>query len=93
MAAKYLKSLTTGVVLPYNEPALKNANMRLMEPAECEAYEQSLNKGSAAAPKPAPEPAPEPEPVVEEVAVVEEEPVVEEPFTDVEGVLGALEVE
>jgi hypothetical protein len=42
MAAKYLKSLVTGVVLPYNEPALKSADIRLMEPAECEEYEASL---------------------------------------------------
>lgn len=50
MAGKYLKSLVTGVVLPYNEPALKCADLRLMEPAECEEYEASLKPASA--PKP-----------------------------------------
>jgi hypothetical protein len=48
--AQYLKSLVTGVVLPYNEPALKCADIRLMEPAECEEYEASL--GSTADPSP-----------------------------------------
>jgi len=53
MAGKYLKSLTTGVVLPFNEPALKSADIRLMEPAECEEYEASLGINAAPAPKPA----------------------------------------
>ena len=91
--AQYLKSLVTGVVLPYNEPALKCADIRLMEPAECEEYEASL--GSTADPSPdAVEVTPTAEveePVVEEPVVGEH--VVEDFDPDVEGVLGALEID
>ena len=97
MAAKYLKSLTTGVVLPYVEAALKSAEIRLMEPAECAEYEKTLAGGG---PKVA-----EPEPVFDEVVIKppkpktkakakpKPEPVAEEPAADeksVDEVLAAL---
>lgn len=53
MAGKYLKSLVSGVVLPFNEAALKCADLRLMEPAECEEYEASMGINAAPPPKPA----------------------------------------
>jgi hypothetical protein len=83
MAAKYLKSLTTGVVFGFNEAALKNAEMRLMDPAECEEYERSLGT-PVAKPEPTPEVAPEPAP---------EEPVAEDTSLDVDEVVAALKVD
>ena len=101
--ARYLKSLVTGVVLPYNTAALKSADVRQMSASECAEYEASIGKTSAPAPD-AVEVTTTPvveEPVVEEPVV--EEPVVTEPEVgehivedfdpDVAGVLGALEVE
>ncbi len=86
--ARYLRSQTTGVVLPYNEKLLKRANVELMTPEECSQYEAGL--------KPRPvstvvetvttvvetitTPEPTPEPVVEELTedeVVAKQPVVE----------------
>jgi hypothetical protein len=106
--AQYLKSLVTGVVLPYNEAALKSADIRLLDPQECAEYEATLNRPVAAepaVPTPAVETLPDPEvlvvePVVEEPVV--EEPVVEEPVFEevvvedldpVQEVLGALETD
>lgn len=104
--AQYLKSLVTGVVLPYVEQSLKSADVRLMEPAECAEYEASIGLTSdpspdVVEPTVTAEPVVEPEPVVEEPVV---ETVVEEVTTsemevtdisegpsDVEGVLSALE--
>ncbi len=88
MAARYLKSLTTGVVLPYSEAALKTADIRLMEPSECAEYEASLGISREEAvpaaepniehveltPPPAPAPEPKPEPVAEE-SVFEDEDI------------------
>lgn len=50
--ARYLKSLTTGVVLPYVEASLLNKNIREMTPEECAEYEKSIGKKPAAQPAP-----------------------------------------
>ena len=90
MASRYLKSLATGVVLPYNEAALKSAGIRLMEPAECAEYEASIGLNPAEA---------APEPVFEEVVITtadtpQPEPeVVESDDDDASQVLAALEVD
>lgn len=89
--ARYLKSLVTGVVLPYVEASLKSADLRKMSAEECAEYEASMNKPVVQ------EAVPEPEPVFEEPeVVVEPEPVeveVEEYDPSVEKVLGALETD
>ena len=54
--ARYLKSLVTGVVLPYVEASLKSADIRLMDPRECAEYEASVGKTSEPAPDAAPTP-------------------------------------
>lgn len=91
--ARYLKSLTTGVILPYVEAALKNADVVVCTAEEAAAYETSVGA------KPSP---PEPEaPVVEEVEVEEVEvkvgAVVTQDFEDGEPdadeVLEALRIE
>ena len=63
MAARYLKSLSTGVVLPYVEAALLSPGVREMTADECAEYEASIGKKPAAQPvrkKKAPKPAAEP---------------------------------
>ena len=90
MASKYLKSLVTGVVLPYSEAALKSADIRLMEPAECEEYEASVGGVAAPVEPPVVEAVAE-EPVVEEVV---DEPVLEDDSEDdIDEVIAALEIE
>lgn len=42
--ARYLKSLETGVVLPYVQAALLSPGVREMSPEECAEYEASLGK-------------------------------------------------
>lgn len=64
MAVRLLKSLSTGVVLPYVEAALKGENVRELTPAEVAEYMASIGKADA----PAPAPVVEPEPVFEEPA-------------------------
>jgi len=63
---KYLRSTSTGVVLPYNKGLLKRPNVEELTAEECVAYEASVKKPKpapvAAAPEPVPEPIPEPEP-------------------------------
>jgi hypothetical protein len=44
MAARYLKSLETGVVLPYVQAALLSPGVREMSAEECEEYEASIGK-------------------------------------------------
>ena len=95
MASKYLKSLVTGVVLPYNEAALKSADIRLMEPAECKEYEASVGGVAAPVEPPVVEAVAE-EPVVEEPVVEEvvDEPVLEDDSEDdIDEVIAALEIE
>ncbi len=41
MTTKYLRSQTTGVILPFNEKLLKRPNVELMTDAECLAHEAS----------------------------------------------------
>jgi hypothetical protein len=97
--ARYLKSLVTGVVLPYVPASLKSADIRLMDPAECAEYEATLNKPAVAAPvapTPAVETLPDPEVLVVEPKVVVEPEVGEmivEDLDPVEAVLGALETD
>jgi hypothetical protein len=89
--AQYLKSLVTGVVLPYVPASLKCADIRLMDPAECAEYEASLNKPVAeAAPTPAVETLPDPEVLVVEPEIGE---VLVEDLDPVAEVLGALETD
>ena len=86
--AQYLRSQTTGVVLPYNEKLLSRPNIELMTSDECNTYDSEVRARLAAKAKPAtapqPPPAPElkletgepkPEPTPDEV--VSEQPVVE----------------
>ena len=80
--ARYLKSLATGVVLPYVEASLKSADVRLMDPEECAEYEAGLNRPVASE---VVEPEVVAEPEVGEVLVEDLDPV--------EEVLGALEVD
>lgn len=99
--AQYLKSLITGVVLPYNVAALKSADIRLMDPAECAEYEASMGVGpslSSNVEQTATTEAVDVEPTV----TVEAGPTFEEPVSveveiedldPVEEVLGALETE
>lgn len=95
--ARYLVSLNTGVVLPFNENALKSPGVREVTPAEAAAYEASVKAKKVAPMDMTPEPVeplievPEPEPVVEAVAVVTQDITEGEP--DVEAVLGALEAD
>lgn len=94
MAARYLKSLSTGVVLPYVEATLLNAKVREMTPAECEEYEASI--GVSNSPPPAPEPVAEPEPVAAPAAVEKGVTVtrdISEGEPDVDAVIAALEVD
>lgn len=42
--ARYLRSTTTGVVLPYNEQLLRRVNVEALTVEECAEYEASLNK-------------------------------------------------
>lgn len=92
---RYLRSQTTGVVLPYNEKLLSRPNVELMTPDECSVYEAGLKPRAAStvvetvttvvetttAPEPEPTPEPEPEPTPEP----EEETA--------ESLLGALEID
>jgi hypothetical protein len=48
--ARYLKSLNTGVVLPYVEAALLSPGVREMTAEECAEYDASLGKKSSTAP-------------------------------------------
>lgn len=67
--ARYLRSTSTGVILPYNRGLLKRPNVEELTPEESAAYEASARKPDApapvAAPAPAPEPTPEPKPAPE----------------------------
>ena len=76
--AQYLRSQTTGVVLPYNEKLRGRPNVELMTPDECAEYEASLKaraNGTAdvhpdvvvptTTVEPTPEPVVEPEPVLD----------------------------
>ncbi len=81
---QYLRSQTTGVVLPYNEKLLKRPNMEVMTAAECATYEASIparlnGTGEALPDVVAPTVTAEPEPtsVVEEPTSVVEEPTIE----------------
>lgn len=100
MAMRLLKSLSTGVVVPYTPAALKHSNVREMTAAEVQEYLASMNvEAPAVEAEPEPVVEAEPEPVVE----AEPEPVVEtgkvvtrdyedgEP--DADEVLAALEVD
>jgi hypothetical protein len=101
MAHKYLKSLITGVVLPYVEASLLSKNVRVMTPEECAEYEASL-PGGVKTPAAAPEPTPAPEPVA--VAAIETPPTevkkgvtvtrdISEGEPNVDEVIAALEVD
>lgn len=88
--AQYLKSLATGVVLPYVEASLKSADVRKMSAEECAEYEASMSKPVVQ------EAVPEPEPVFEEPAAaveVEVEDYTPEDDPQVQEVLGALETD
>ena len=65
--ARYLKSLQTGVVLPYSEALAKSADVAAMTAAECAEYEASMGVTPSVVQDSAP--------VVEEPAPVEEAPV------------------
>jgi len=85
--ARYLKSLTTGVVLPYVEAALLNKNIREMTPEECAEYEASIGKKPAAQPAPKKAPKPPAEPAKGEVVtrdISEGEPTAEEVLKAIE---------
>ena len=91
--AQYLKSLITGVVLPYVEASLKSADIRKMSASECEEYEASMNVKRKL-------PLKQPKKVIKKKKVVAPvvEPEVGETLIgdfdpEVEGVLGALEVD
>lgn len=93
MAMRLLKSLSTGVVIPYTPAALKHSNVREMTAAEVQEYLASMNVEAPAVEA-------EPEPVVEaepEPVVVETGKVVTQDFEDGEPdadeVLAALEVD
>ena len=95
--AQYLKSLVTGVVLPYVPASLKCADIRLMDPTECAEYEATLNRPAVAAPvmaeavpTPAVETLPDPEVLVVEPEIGE---MIVEDLDPVEAVLGALETD
>lgn len=94
--ARYLKSLTTGVVLPYVEASLKNADVREMSAEECAEYEASIGKTPepeiVPVVEPSPEPEPEPEPAEIETGTVVTHDF-EEGEPDAEAVLKALEVD
>lgn len=95
--ARYLVSLTTGVVLPYVPAALKSPNVRELSADEAAQYEDGLKTKKkfepmdvapqAAAPLLTPEP--EPEPVVAEVVTQD----ISEGEPDIDAVLGALEAD
>lgn len=97
--ARYLKSLQTGVVLPYSEALAKSADVAPMTAAECAEYEVSM--GVTPSIETVEEPAPvveEPAPVVEEPEfeeVVFESPAIEEEETppEVDEVIAALDTE
>lgn len=96
--ARFLKSLVTGVVLPYNEAALKSADIRKMSAEECEEYEASMKSSSDPHPDvvvPTVTADPHPDVVKTTPAVEPEvgEVILEDFDPDVEGVLGALEVD
>ena len=96
--ARFLVSTNTGVVLPYNEAALKSPGVRLLSSDEEAAYLASIKSKEKIEPMDlTPEPA---EPLIEVPApVVEVAPVsvvtqdIEDGEPDVEAVLGALEVD
>lgn len=93
MAVRLLKSLTTGVVLPYNPAALKSANVREMTAQEVAEYMGTLDQ-KAEAPQPVAEPEPvfeEPAPEIETGVVVTQDYSEGEP--DADEVLKALEVD
>lgn len=58
MAVRLLKSLQTGVVLPFSKAALDNANVREMTAAEVTEYMDAITGNKAAAPAPVVEEAP-----------------------------------
>lgn len=66
--ARYLKSLQTGVVLPYSEALAKSADVAAMTAAECAEYEASMGVTPSVVVQ-------DSAPVVEEPAPVEEVPV------------------
>ena len=85
--AQYLKSLVTGVVLPYVEASLKSADIRKMSAEECAEYEAGINGNKSAAPakrKPAKRKKTA-EPAIGEIIVEDVDPT--------EEVLGALETD
>ena len=93
---KYLRSTTTGVVLPYNVKLAKRPNIEAMTPAESADYEAGVkapvSKVAAPVPEPTPEPTPEPEPVFEappEVSVQD----VSKGEPDADDILAALDVD
>jgi hypothetical protein len=49
---KYVRSITTGAVLPYNNVLARLPNVQVMTPAECDAHDLAV-KPKAAKPKPA----------------------------------------
>ena len=64
---QYLRSQTTGVVLPYNEKLRGRPNIELMTPEECTKYEASLKPDAVStvvATAPVVVPTPQPEVVV-----------------------------
>lgn len=94
--AKYLRSTTTSVVLPFNAKLAKRPNIEVMTPAECSEYEAGMktpvSKVPAPAPEPTPEPTPEPKPVFEAIPEVAVQDVSEgEP--DAEDILAALDAD
>ena len=95
--ARYLVSLNTGVVLPYNEAALKSPGVRETTSEESAAYEAAVATRSVKPIDVVPPPAeplidtPKPEPVVKEVEVVTQDFAEGEP--DIDAVLGALEAD
>lgn len=83
MVARYLRSTTTGVVLPYNAKLTKRPNIQALSDEEADAYDASLGKkpevaAAAPAPEPVPEPTPEPTPAIETLPS-EDEVVFEQP--------------
>lgn len=90
---RYLKSLQTGVVLPYSEALAKSADVAPMTEAECVEYEVSMGVA------PSTSVAEQPAPVVVESAPVVEDPVFEEVVVEdatppeVDEVIAALDTE
>lgn len=94
--ARYLRSQTTGVVLPYNEKLLQRPNMELMSEDECTKYEAGLQDHLATkviyevTTPPPPTPAPTPKPKPKPKAKAKPEP---ESEITTEELLGALETD